>query len=256
MAFRLQRTHLGAAAAARPDRLDAAHDAAAQHLVLAGRGDARQRHVLAFGAVEVALDGGGGIQVVEADIGRRVEEFDRVVRDFQQRPLRGQAVEHDVVVAEALGEGREIVTGAGIEEGVTVGRTAGEIAARGRGHAAGQRAGAEDQRHLGIECVLVLVEQVVEQHHVGAAAAEEGAHDFDGKILAPGFATFEVDEQHRALGRVLRRIVHARAQLIDLGPDAHRSLSMAALRQWRLVYYINDWKSINIGRSKSMARRP
>ena len=102
----------------------------------------------------------------------------------------------------------------------------------------------------------ISAEQVVEQHHVGAAAAEEGAHDFGREILTSGFAAFEVDEQHRALGRVLRRIVHARAQLLDLGPDAHRSLSMAALRQWRLVYYINDWKSINIARSRSMARRP
>ena len=225
-----QRAHLGAAAPARPDRLDAAHDAAAQHQVFAGRGDARQRHVLAFGAMEIALDGGGGIQVVEADIGRRVEEFDRVVRDLQQGPLCRQAVEHDMVVAETLGEGREVVSGAGIEEGVAVRRAAGEIAARGRGHAAGQRAGAEDQRDFGIERVLALIEQVVEQHHVGAATAEEAAHDFGRKVLAAGLAVLEVYEEHGTLGRVLRRIVHARAQVIDLASDAHRPFSMVAIR--------------------------
>jgi hypothetical protein len=112
------------------------------------------------------------------------------------------------------------------------------------------------KRNLGVERVLVLVEQVVEQHHVGAAAAEEGAHDFDGKELAAGFAAFEVDEQHRALGWVLRRIVHARAQLLDLGPDAHRLALHGRTPAMAIVYYINDWKSINIGRSKSMAMRP
>ena len=69
-----QRSHLRPAPATRPDRLDAAHDAAAQHQVLAGTGNPCERHVLALGAVEVALDDGSGIEVVEPDIGRGVEK--------------------------------------------------------------------------------------------------------------------------------------------------------------------------------------
>ena len=42
----------------------------------------------------------------------------------------------------------------------------------------------------------------------------------DSPVRAPGFAAFEVDKQHRALRRVLRRIVRSLCQRLDCLPDA------------------------------------
>jgi hypothetical protein len=186
-----------------------------------GRGDARQRHVLALDAVEVALDGGGHVEVVEADIGRGIDELDGVVSNLEQGPGRGAAVEHDVIVAVATQEGGKVVAGVGIEDGVAVGRLAGEVAARGRRHAAGEHAGAEDQRNLGIERCALLFDQVVEQPHVGAASAEEVLQHFDRQILLQRLALFQVDEQDCALRVVLRRVMHARDESLQLFPDSH-----------------------------------
>jgi hypothetical protein len=77
---------------------------------------------------------------------------------------------------------------------------------------------------LRVEGVLFLLQQVVEQPHVGAAAAEEVRQHLGRQVLAAGFPTFQVDEQGGALGRKLGGVVEPAAEPVDQGMDAHDCL--------------------------------
>ncbi len=207
-----QRAHLGTAATPAPDRLDAPHDAAAQHQVLAGAADARHRHVLLLAAGEILFDALGEIEIVQADIGRGVEKVDLAVPQAQQGPLPVPAVEHQMVVTLQLEKGGEEVTGVAVEDRPALGRQAGDVAAGGPRHPAGEGPGPEDQRHLGVEGLAYVGQQVVEQKHVAAAPAEKATDHVRRQVGVAGVAPLEVDEQHRALAGKLRPVVQPRQQ--------------------------------------------
>ena len=79
------------------------------------------------------------------------------------------AVEDDVVDAVHADERREVVAGVGVEQHARFGRPRGGVAARGAGDDAGEDAGAENQRDVGMERRQRLVEQPVQVEHVRAA---------------------------------------------------------------------------------------
>ena len=144
------------------------------------------------------------VDVVEADVGRRVEERDLAVLHVQQRPRRRPAVEHDVIDAVHADERREVVAGVRVEEDAGLRRPRRRVAARRAGDDAGEDAGSEDQRDVGMERLQRLVEQPVQVEHVRAAPGEERSDDAQRRVAALHLAPLEIDEDGRALRRVLR----------------------------------------------------
>ena len=98
----MERSHLGTAAAACPDRLLAAHDATGQDPVFAGAGDPGHGHIFALFVVVLSGDGVAELQVVHASIGAGVQVFDVITVDAQHRPLGIPAEQHQMVVAVTL----------------------------------------------------------------------------------------------------------------------------------------------------------
>ena len=93
----------------------------------------------------------------------------------QQRPRRAPAVEHEVVDAVHADERREVVAGVRVQQHAGLGRPRRGVAARRAGDDAGQHAGAEDQRDVGMQRLQRFVEQAVQIEHVGAAPGEQRA---------------------------------------------------------------------------------
>ena len=222
----LERAHLGATTTARPDGLDATHDAAAQHLVFTGCGNARQRHVLTLDAFEVPRNCGRHVEVVQTEVGRGVDEFDGVIGNPEHGPGRSAAEQDHMVVAVATQKGGKVVARIGVQNRITIGRLAGDIAAGGRGHAAGQHAGAEDQRNLRVQRIALFFHQVVEQPHVGTAPTQKITQNFQRQVLLEQRALLQIDEEYRALRVVLRRVVHAGDESLQFVSDGHVLVSL------------------------------
>ncbi len=105
-------------------------------------------------------------------------------------------------------EGGEVVAGVGVHEDAGLWRPRRRVAARRGRHDAGEDAGAEDQRDVGMERLERLVEQAIEVEHVRAASSEERFRDPQRRVGARHLASFEVDEDGGALGRELRLLRH------------------------------------------------
>ena len=200
----LQRSHLGAGAAARVAGLGSAHDRAAQHLVLARDGDVHHGEIAIPLAADVLRDPLAQVDVVEPAIRLAVHELDLARLDPQHRPGRRSSEEDDVVDAVHADEGGEVVAGVGVHEDARLRGPRRGVAARRGGHDAGEHAGSEDQRDVGVQGVQRLVQQPIKVEHVGAAPGEQRLRDPEGRIRAHDLALLEVDEDSGALRGELR----------------------------------------------------
>ena len=146
-------------------------------MVLTSAGDPGHGHIAAFAAVKVALDCCGQGNVVEALIGACIEKLGRVLLQLQHGPARRAPVKYDVINAVPTHVGGKVVTGVAVEYGLAVRSNTAYIAARCARNQRGQHAGAKDQRYLWIQRIQALLQQVVQQHHIGPAATKEVLED-------------------------------------------------------------------------------
>ena len=228
--FQAEGAHLRAGAAPGVDRLRPPHDPGAQDQVLAGPRDAGHRHVLPLDAREILFDGPGEVGVVHPEVGSGVVEADLPGGELQEGPPGGLPVEDKVLVSAQLEKRGEEIPAVAVEDRVAVGSDAGEVAAGGGGKRPREDAAAEDHRYLRVERLPAVEQEVMEEEHVRAAAGKERPQHRDGKVLREMLPPLEVDEEHRALGRVLRAVVHPRREPRDLFPDHFGSSALTRPR--------------------------
>ena len=216
-----QRSHFRPRAAACVDSFRSGHDAGAEHQILAGGGDGGQAEIASLLTAEIVFDGGAQLEVVHSHPGGGVDEVDLPFVELEQGPHHGLAVQHQMVDAVELHEGREIVAGVRIENHFALGRPGGHVAASGRWNERGQDSGPEDQRHVGMQRMAGGIEQVVQQKHVHAAPAEEGLDHRPRNVGPADLVMLQIDEDGLPLGGELAPRGEPLHQIVDALANGH-----------------------------------
>ena len=157
-------------------------------------------------------------------------EADLPAGELEEGPSGGLPVEDEVVVPVQLEKRGEEIAAVAVEDRVAVGSDAGEVAAGGGGKRPREDAAAEDHRYLRVERLPAVEQEVMEEEHVRAAAGEERPQHPDGKVLREMLPPLEVDEEHGALRRVLRAVVHPRREPRNFFPDHFGSSALTRPR--------------------------